>query len=248
MRSWIKANLPFIAQAYRLGHRAFNNIRYGYRRNRGRIGPADYTNRFDHESLGKARESILWEGDWDLTTAATVQVLEDLALMKDGMTVVDYGCGIGRLSVPLLEKWKINLIAVDRSAEMREHFGRYVSPEVISERGVRLLSDDELLSQVPQLDGQVDLLLFVEVVQHIPEPILNELLPQLFRTLAPNGRAFVIGNRALDHRNTPVPEVATVLRRHSTIESEWVLDEVGKGGNDYKFPAPRSCVIASRLK
>ena len=171
-----------------------------------------------------------------------------MALVKDEMTVVDYGCGIGRLSLPLLEKWKIDLIAVDRSVEMREHFGRYVSQEVISQRGVRLLSDDELLSQVRQLDGQIDLLLFVEVIQHIPEPNLDELLPQLFRTLAPNGRAFVIGNRALDHRDIPVPEVATVLRRHSTIESEWVLNEVGKGGSEYKFPAPRSCVIASRLK
>src|SRR5205823_8298958 len=62
---------------------------------RGRL---DYRVEFDYPSLRKARAVILWHDDWELATKATLDAIDRLALVGDGHLVVDYGCGIGRIT------------------------------------------------------------------------------------------------------------------------------------------------------
>ena len=210
---------PLWALIQRLLERRRRAIRY----KRTRESPTDYVAEFDHRSFRKAKASILWHDDWERATRETVRILRRLDLVRDGHTVIDYGCGVGRLTRALAEAYRLRLLAVDRSAEMRRHARRYLPPACFGEGGVELLSDTELFERLPALAGSVDTILFIEVLQHIPEPILDDLLPRLLPALKPAGRLFVLGNEVLDvdaaGRLAPwSAPVATVLERHCRVE------------------------------
>ena len=79
--------------------------------------------------------------------------------------------------------------------------------------------------RLPSLTGSIDALLFIEVLQHIPEPIIDDLLPQLLTALKPEGRLFVLGNRELDVDATGAlaPDsrsIQEVLEHHLRIERQ----------------------------
>jgi len=185
-----------------------------------RQSPTDYVAEFDHRSFRKAKASILWHDDWEQATRQTLRVLRQVGLVRDGQTVIDYGCGVGRITRALAETYRLRLLAVDRSADMRRHARRYIPERCFREGGVELLSDTDLFERLPRLAGSVDTILFIEVLQHIPEPILDTLLPRLLPVLSPGGRLFVLGNEHLDvdaagrlaPRSSPV---ADVLERYS---------------------------------
>jgi len=237
-------------------------IRWGYFFNRARRGPTDYLVEFDHRSLADAKRSILWygpgaDGQWEKSTAATLQILKKLGLVRDGQTVLDYGCGIGRISLRLLENYRIRLIAVDRSPAMRKHFRRYLSRSRIAKKRlsdghVVLWSDEEFVSKVSEIEGTVDLALFIEVVQHIPEPILDALIPQVVRTLRPTGRIFILGDRTLDvnslgqeHTTTIEAFLAKRSRDLSLLRGD-VWEDVELDGDRFHFALPRYSFLCSR--
>lgn len=194
----------------------------GFRYKQNRESPTDYLAEFNHKSLQKAKASILWFDGWSAATAATARILNDLGLLGDGLSVVDYGCGIGRISRAILETSRAHVIAVDRSPEMLRHARQYIPSQYFSSRRVELLSDLQLIDRVSQLSCTIDSVILIEVLQHIPEPVLDEVLPALFALLVPNGRLFVFGNEALDvDREGRVPPessgVEQVLNRHGRI-------------------------------
>ena len=63
-----------------------------------RTGPRDYLCEFDHEDIDRARHSVLWRGNWEQQTAQVLAVMDDLGLVGDGLRVLDYGCGVGRIA------------------------------------------------------------------------------------------------------------------------------------------------------
>jgi 2-polyprenyl-3-methyl-5-hydroxy-6-metoxy-1,4-benzoquinol methylase len=217
---------PLRALIQRLLERYRRAVRYKHIRG----SPTDYVAEFDHRSFRKAKASILWHDDWDQATRETVRILRRLALVRDGDTVMDYGCGVGRITRALAEGYRLRLLAVDRSAEMRRHARRYVPQACFGEGGVELLSDTELFERLPALAGSVDTILCIEVLQHIPEPVLDELLPRLLPALKATGRLFVLGNEVLDvdaagrlaPRSSPV---VAVLERHSRVERRDIWTE-----------------------
>jgi SAM-dependent methyltransferase len=168
-----------------------------------RTGPTDYLCEFDHEDIVRARRSILWLEEWEQQTQQVLGVLADLDLVRDGDRVLDFGCGIGRVTAALLARHRLTIQAVDRSPAMlrhaRAHIGQLVSATP-RPGAVNLCSDGELLAQAQASASApvFDLVLLVEVVQHIPEPILDDLLPALARMTAPGGRLFIYGNDVLD--------------------------------------------------
>ena len=90
-----------------------------YRVKTRRESATDYVAAFDHRKLARARRSILWHDDWEQATEATLQILREVDLLADGQRVVDFGCGIGRISKALLENYpRDTILAVDRSREM----------------------------------------------------------------------------------------------------------------------------------
>jgi 2-polyprenyl-3-methyl-5-hydroxy-6-metoxy-1,4-benzoquinol methylase len=192
-----------------------NAVRFTVR-HRGRT---DYRIDFDQRSLRKAKAVILWHDDWQQATQATLDVLDGLALVHDADTVVDYGCGIGRITRALRERHNVRVLAVDRSAPMRDHARGYLPDDDLRSGVVRIISDNELMRQ-RELQGSVQCILMIEVLQHIPEPILDQLLPELVAMLKPQRKLFVLGNNSLDvdragNNGSPIEPV---LSRHVRIE------------------------------
>ena len=184
-----------------------------------RRGLTDYRVDFEQRSLRKAKAVILWRDDWEQATRATLDVLHQLNLVHDGDTVIDYGCGIGRVTRALREQYDVRVIAVDRSASMRDHARGYLPADDLRSGVVTLLSDTELMGQT-ELKGTAQCILMIEVLQHIPEPILDQLLPDLVALLKPKGKLFVLGNNSLDvdRAGTSGSPIEPVLRRHVDIE------------------------------
>ncbi|HET9847226.1 MAG TPA: class I SAM-dependent methyltransferase [Candidatus Dormibacteraeota bacterium] len=182
-------------------------------------GLTDYRVNFDYRNLRKAKAVILWHDDWEKATAATLDIVDTLGLVHAGDTVIDYGCGIGRMTRALSERHAVTIIAVDRSAAMRDHARAYLEAAL---RGgmVQLLSDLDLLERTPQLRARISCILMIEVLQHIPEPVLEGLLPQLAALLAPNGRLLVFGSDVLDvdRAGRPGSPIEPVLARLLRIE------------------------------
>ena len=97
------------------------------------------------------------------------------------LRVLEYGCGVGRLMVPLSRSFG-EIRGIDISDEM-VRIGR--------ERGAgradlhfHVLEDGKL----PFPDGSFDLVYSLHVFQHMPRPALRAILPELARVLRPNGR------------------------------------------------------------
>lgn len=185
-----------------------------------RSSATDYLCAFDHDDLQRAKHSVLWDGDWEEQTQRTLEVMEKLDLLRDGLQIVDYGCGVGRMTAALVERYTLQMYAVDRSPTMRRHATAYIDQRHYSSGAVRLYSDEELTSLVGQLSGKIDLIVLIEVAQHIPEPVLDEILPVLKSLLAITGRVLVYGNHSLDvdgaGRLHYMP-IRTVLERHFSI-------------------------------
>jgi cyclopropane fatty-acyl-phospholipid synthase-like methyltransferase len=172
----------------------FRSFRY----KKHRTSSTDYVAEFDHTDLRRAKASILWFEDWDTATRNHMRILDRLGLVRPGYTVLDYGCGVGRITQVLAERGDVRVIAVDRSADMRRHANNYVSRRFLNDGTVQILSDVEILDEVSDRACSVDTLLLIEVLQHIPEPIIEDLLPKLLTILKPGGRVFVFGNLQLD--------------------------------------------------
>lgn len=190
----------------------------------------DYLAEFDHSSLRRAKASILWFDDWKAATARHLQILSDLGLIRNRITIIDYGCGIGRMSQAIAEAYDSHVLAVDRSTEMLRHARGYISDSFMAGDAIELLSETELMGRLPELQDSVDTIIFIEVIQHIPEPVIDRLLPQLMATLKPAGKLFVFGNPMLDvgadGRLVPdTPTVEAVLLRHLNIERRDVWTE-----------------------
>lgn len=215
---------------------------YDYKMKRDRISPLDYTTRYDHKSVRKAKKSILWDDDWREATRATVAILRELDLLGPGRTIVDYGGGIGRISRAVLENSGSRVILVDRSPEMRAHAVNYVPKKLTRSGRLTIWSDEEFLEKVPDLKEKIDLILFIEALQHIPEPILEEIFPRMIAVLPATGRIFVLGNKDLDvdrqagrHRTL----IGDFLKRHTAVLREDVWTEWERGGGKFRFKYPR---------
>src|SRR5437879_11826701 len=100
-------------------------LRRSFRYKRSRESAIDYLAEFDHSSLRRARASILWFDDWKTATARQLQILDTLRLTCSGFTIIDYGCGIGRISQAIAQRLDVKLLDVDRSSAILRHAHGY---------------------------------------------------------------------------------------------------------------------------
>ncbi|HEY0971788.1 MAG TPA: methyltransferase domain-containing protein [Gemmatimonadales bacterium] len=111
-----------------------------------------------------------------------------LAIIRDRLDpafapyrALDFGCGVGRILVPLAERCA-EVTGVDVSPAMLAEARR--NCEVAGARHVRLVRSDDQLSAV---EGDLDLIHTYIVLQHIPVRRGERLVEQLAARLAPGG-------------------------------------------------------------
>jgi SAM-dependent methyltransferase len=169
---------------------------------------------------------------WDEGEAALDTVLSMAGReVRPGDSVVDIGCGVGRLTRPLAGR-AAGVWAVDVSEEMLALARRY-NPAL--ENVHWLLSDGDSLAGIP--DASVDGIVSLVVFQHIPDPgVVMSYVREMGRVLKGGGwAAFHVSNDPGIHRAPgALARVRAALsrRRPSGMgEAEWLgsavdLDEL----------------------
>ena len=204
--------------------------------------------RFDWDGIDDAKKSILWYDDWDAATKNTIELMQKTRVMKAESFVVDWGCGVGRIASKLVERYNVTVLAVDHSIKMLGHALSYIKPQYLSK--VALVTDEFVLSHINLFEKCADLVIFIEAFQHIPEPVLDQILPRIEKLLKKNGKVFVFGNKQLDigYEDKDPSTVEEVIKRHFKLEKSQVTFQhyAGKVANLVYDPRPRYSFVAKR--
>ncbi|MER7587883.1 class I SAM-dependent methyltransferase [Micromonospora sp. NPDC127501] len=115
----------------------------------------------------------------------TSRQLRQLGMPTRWERVLDFGCGVGRLSQALAPHAD-EVVGVDIAPTMLEAARRLNR----SAENIRfVLNDAPDLSQFP--DGHFDLVYSALVLQHLPRPAIDHYLAEFLRVLRPGGTAIV---------------------------------------------------------
>lgn len=98
---------------------------------------------------------------------------------------LDFGCGVGRLLIPLAKRCR-EVVGVDVSPSMLAEAQRNCEAEGVS--NVRFVKSDDTLSE---LVGAFDFIHSYIVLQHIPVARGEKIVGRLAELLAPNGVAMI---------------------------------------------------------
>jgi len=106
-----------------------------------------------------------------------VEILKDLIPSGHGKSAIDIGCGPGFFSRELTNKgWRTT--AIDTDTENIENAKNHAYEAHIGDA----LS---VLSELPE--SQYDLVLTLELIEHLPKPLGKDLLKEIKRVLKPHG-------------------------------------------------------------
>lgn len=122
---------------------------------------------------------------WRTESPYLVEMLERWAEQLKQTYVLDYGCGIGRLAKPLIEKHGCSVVGVDISPNMRA-----LAASCVASDRFFALAPDMLWHLTP---GMFDGALAVWVLQHVLD--LDAECARLYDMLKPNGWLFVVNNK-----------------------------------------------------
>lgn len=135
------------------------------------------------------------EERWEKETRFTVEDIGRFLRITPNTCVLDYGCGIGRMSKALIERFGCRVVGVDSSKSMR-----LLAPEyVLSDRFV--VWSPEVLDQMIARGFRADVAICLWVVQHAFDPL--KVINQLEGALLPGGQVYAINQRTrcvpMDH-------------------------------------------------
>ncbi len=158
---------------------------------------------FDARTFDEARSVILTEEDdgkanerWHKETPYLGDLIEKSCQIGATSTVLDYGCGIGRLARMLIARYDCRVIGVDISPNMRALAAEYVA-------------SDRFVACAPEfLDAfavKADLVLAVWVLQHCVEPV-NDI--QMIVSASKPGATLFLANER--YRCVPVHDYGWV--------------------------------------
>ncbi|CAG9467064.1 unnamed protein product [Pedinophyceae sp. YPF-701] len=124
----------------------------------------------------------------DIAEEAMLQMCCDRAELKNGMDILELGCGWGSLTLFMAESFpSATITAVSNSRTQREFIeGRAI------ERGltnVKIITDDVTHFEPPASDGGYDRVVSVEMFEHMKN--YRELLGRISKWLRPGGKLFV---------------------------------------------------------
>jgi SAM-dependent methyltransferase len=165
---------------------------------------------------------LTMEERWEKETAYLVeQIMNRMPPDQGWDTLVDYGCGIGRISKALLSRFKYKIVGVDISPSMRSFAAAYVDHE-----NFVALSPFMFRS----LGIKVKAAISVWTLQHCENPAQD--LENIYNALYPDGRLFVVNEngRYLPTRhfwvNDGVDVFATLNEKFTMIDIQRLAPEV----------------------
>jgi SAM-dependent methyltransferase len=149
---------------------------------------------FEVESLTQAMAIIVTpEPDantaerWEKETPFLVDDIDRFLAIGPDSLVLDYGCGIGRIAKPLIERFGCRVMGVDSSRSMRALAADYVRSDRFVVHSPEEL--DELIGQGFQADFCVSLW----VIQHVFDP--RGVIERIGRALRPGGLFYAMNER-----------------------------------------------------
>jgi SAM-dependent methyltransferase len=129
---------------------------------------------------------------WATETPGLAALSGAVLSLSAASLVLDYGCGIGRMSKALIERFGCRVVGVDISPKMRE-----LAPAYVQSDQFEVISREELLAREVSFDAA----LAIWVLQHCHRPETDcEIIR---RKLSNGGRLLVVNNH---FRAVPVTE------------------------------------------
>ncbi len=157
---------------------------------------------FELQDLQAAKSIILTDENevgteqrWETETPYLLSQLTDWCQVVGSAQVLDFGCGIGRISKALVEHTTAFIWGVDASQAMRQHAVAHVASPRFAAISPQMLDASMVSGQ------RFDLALSVWVLQHCPD--LNTEIHRLHTALKPGGLLFVV-----DMQHRAIPTVA----------------------------------------
>lgn len=145
---------------------------------------------FDTTNINAAKNIILTPeiglstaDRWNSETPYLLSLMERLNLTKDSV-VLDFGCGIGRLSKAIIEKYSCKVIGVDISMNMRAMANVYVNSPLFSSVSPEILD---------LMHIEFDAVISVWTLQHVLK--LDEEVKRIWNSLKTNGKLFIVNER-----------------------------------------------------
>jgi len=158
--------------------------------------------RFEIKNYAEAQNIILTpqadmspQQRWETEGPYLLTLMEPLSLNEDSF-VLDFGCGIGRMSKLLIDTFGCRVVGVDIAESMREMAKKYVNSDKF-----RICSPDEFSKWVETGQEPFDVVLSIWVLQHCLRPAQD--IKQLQNVLKPNGKLFILNGYA---RHIPCKE------------------------------------------
>jgi cyclopropane fatty-acyl-phospholipid synthase-like methyltransferase len=148
---------------------------------------------FDAPDVETAKKIIL-TGDTSLSTEqrwATegdhiLDLIASQVKLNAYSTVLDYGCGIGRIARELIDRHHCRVVGVDISNSMRKHAIDYVN------RNSFFVMHPSTMPMVG--DKWADLVISIWVLQHCARPLVD--IENIVFALKPRGALFVVNEQA----------------------------------------------------
>jgi len=110
----------------------------------------------------------------------------------DAETLLDAGCGYGRVAIPLLRRFPaLRVLGVDASWEMLRGFAELARRHQVSERTLLYKGN---LAHLPIASDTFDRVLSSAVLLHVPRAEAARIVNELLRVLKPGGRAVFVAS------------------------------------------------------